>query len=187
MREFTVETVVKALNSRDVRSGIGSVIQASVQRHIEQGAGRKGPFRPIKPLFGKWKDKRGRERTKAGYRNGGQPLRDTGRLMRSIRVRVVSDSGGMKAVVVGEGYGKPHEKGFSTKGPNFIPLTQKGARAYKAGVAFVPGRLVPGKDYIVARNGVTVPARPFIQPTRQDMRNIGLSVYEGLKAALGGR
>lgn len=189
------DRIIKALKSRDVRDGIGGVIQHAVEEHISRSAGRKGPLKPLKPLYGLY-EKRVRKSKKFGhvtiygvqgsYRNGGQPLKDTGRLERSIRCKVVNTPEGMRAIVLGEPYGEPHERGFATKGPNFIPLTQKAKRAYAAGVAFVPGKLKQGKDYIMAWNGVKVPARPYMQPTREDMRTIGKSIYHGLKAALGG-
>lgn len=201
------EAIVKALKSSAVRSGIAAVIQSTVQEHISASRGRKGRLKPLKPLFGKWKDKKGVEHVQAGYRNGGQPLRDTGRLQRSIRAKVMVTEEGMQAVIVGEPYGKGHESGFQTKGPNYIPLTQAGRRGdvarYKAYLArairkaerledkqdYVPRPfkgLVRGKDYFIAWNGVKVPARPYMQPTREDMRKIGKSIVLGLRAALGG-
>ena len=39
----------------------------------------------------------------------------------------------------------------------------------------------------MAWKGVTVPARPFILPTRDDLRTLGVSIYLGLKILLKGK
>jgi hypothetical protein len=39
----------------------------------------------------------------------------------------------------------------------------------------------------MAWGGVTVPSRPFLLPTRNDMRDIGKSIYMSLKKLLKGR
>ena len=180
------EAIVQALKSSAVRSGIASEIQSTVQEHISASRGRKGRLKPLKPLFGRWKDGKGNEHIQPSYRNGGQPLRDTGRLQRSIRAKVLETEGGMEAVILGEPYGKKHEVGFTNQPPNYIPLTQKGARAIRSGTALVPGKLRRGKDYIIVDHPTVVPARPYMQPTREDMRKIGKSIVLGLRAALGG-
>lgn len=189
MRKVTTQQVARAIMSPAVRHGLAAVIQSQVQRHIAQGEGREGRFKPLRPLFGVWKDKKGNEKIQAGYRNNGQPLRDTGRLMRSIRAKVVNVDGGMKVVIRGEAYGAPHERGFRRPGPVLIPLTRKGARSVKDGMVNLSSgsELIPGKDYIVAKKGTTTPARPYLLPTRADMTEFGRSLFLGLKLTLGGR
>lgn len=177
--------VAEALRSRPVLAGIAKVVQSSAQRHIAEGAGREGQFKPLKLLFGRWQDKKGVWHEQAGYRNGGQPLRDTGNLMRSLRGHAAATDGGMEITITGAQYGAYQERGFTTKGPNLIPLTRKGVRSIGAGNAFLKAK--KGKDYIIARNGVTVPARPYLMPTKDDMKELGLSIVAGLRIALKGK
>jgi phage gpG-like protein len=177
--------VAAALTKRPVMAGLEKVIQASVQRHIATSEGREGRLKPIKNLFGVWKDSRGVKHVQAGYRNNGQPLRDTGNLMRSIRARIVATGGGMQISVRGAGYGKPHEKGFATKGPVWIPLTKKGKRNIAQGSAYLKSK--HGRDYIVAKTGTVTPARPYLLPTPNDMKDFGRSMAAGLAIVLKGR
>lgn len=184
---YMKQRIAKALQQPAVADGIGSIVKASMQRHIEEGKGREGTFDPIKPLFGTFKDRKGAEQVQPGYRNGGQPLRDTGHLMRSLNATATTGADGITVSVRGAGYGAYQNAGFSTTGPNFIPLTRKGARNYAGGTALVPGRLQQGKDYIMAWQGVTVPARNFVEPTPEDFHVIGNSIFTGLKLTLGGK
>jgi len=121
-----------------------------------------------------------------GYRNGGQPLRDTGKLFGSLNAKGASAADKIVLTMRGRKYGLYQDKGFTTSGPNYIPLTLKGKR--KHGTGNNPRRegLSPGRDYFMARRGVTVPARPFILPTREDLRTLGTTIYLGLKSILKG-
>jgi hypothetical protein len=47
--------------------------------------------------------------------------------------------------------------------------------------------LVRGKDFSMAWRGVTVPSRPFILPTRDDLQRMGKDIYLGLKSILKGK
>jgi phage gpG-like protein len=137
---------------------------------------------------------RGRPRTirefqvrSESYRNGGQPLRNTGNLARSLaatgrftRNQIVLTMRGMK-------YGLYQDRGFQTKGPNYIPLTRKGVRGHATGANPNTEGLSRGRDYMMAWRGVKVPARPFILPTKKDMITLGRSIFLGLRAVLKGR
>ena len=120
------------------------------------------------------------------FRNGGQPLRDTGELMRSIGAKV-EQAGPSRLSVTMQGliYGIYHEKGFSTDGPNFIPLTKKAKKTHATGAGL--DKLSPGKDYLMAWGGVTVPARPFLVPTNTEFVSIGKTIKIGLAKILKGK
>ena len=176
------------------------------------GAGPDGvAHRPLKPLFGrKWvraRPKGGFTRSRTvtyttpggkvkqrteymietpGYRNGGQPLRDTGRLANSVNARGDRQSNGIRLVLRGLKYGLFQDMGFQTAGPNYIPLTKKGAR-YDSGKKARAAGMVPGQDFTGRKKGVTVPTRPFLLPTRNDRRDIGVSIKLGLESILKGK
>jgi phage gpG-like protein len=126
--------------------------------------------------------------TGASYRNGGQPLRDTGNLQRSLSAKSSLDGPGRIGITIaGALYGLFHEQGFSTSGPNFIPLTRKGKRTHATGANPRSEGLLPGRDYIMARKGVTVPKRPFLVPTNAEWADIGRTIRLGLAKVLKGR
>lgn len=176
------------------------------------GGGPDGmPYKPLKPLFGrKWvrsMPKAGftrsrtvtyttpggktRQRTEymietPGYRNGGQPLRDTGRLANSVNARGDRQSAGLRIVLRGLKYGLFQDMGFRTAGPNYIPLTKRGARYDSRKQASAAG-MIPGQDFTGRKKGVTVPGRPFLLPTRNDKRDIGVSIKLGLESILKGK
>ncbi len=91
-------------------------------------------------------------------RKGGQPLRDNGAAMASF-VSVVDYSDGLLTIKVGSPlpYAKYHHDGFSTSGPNYIPLTDAARGGWNE-------KLIPGYDYAIVQ-GVTVPARPIVRAT----------------------
>jgi len=124
----------------------------------------------------------------SSYRAGGQPLRDTGELIRSLKVRA-EHAGGTQVTVIIQGplYGIYHELGFETDGPNYIPLTRKGVRSHSTGNNPNAEGLNPGKDFLMAWNGVKVPARPFMVPTNTEWSEIGRSIRLGLARVLKGK
>jgi phage gpG-like protein len=124
----------------------------------------------------------------SSYRSGGQPLRDTGNLLRSLgaRVRRIGPNR-MEVILTGPQYGIFHELGFTTSGPNYIPLTRKGARQHSTGNDPRKEGLVPGKDYMMAWGGVTVPARPFLVPTAKEWGDVGRTIRLGLAKVLKGK
>jgi len=122
------------------------------------------------------------------YRNGGQPLRDTGNLLRSIGAKAEQTGPARLSVTMsGAIYGIYHEKGFSTDGPNFIPLTRKGKRTHATGANPNTENLSQGKDYVMAWGGVDVPARPFLVPTAMEFSAIGKTIRIGLAKILKGK
>lgn len=122
-----------------------------------------------------------------GYRNGGHPLRDTSAMYRSLGASGSSQGGVMKIKMQGMRYGLYQDRGIKTRGPNYIPLTKKGKRGHGTGNNPDKEGLTRGKDYMMAWRGVTVPARPFILPTSDDLKTMGRSIYMSLKALLKGK
>lgn len=100
------------------------------------------------------------------FRRGGEPLRDTGELFASFdfSVQPMPKGGTMRI-------GSPleraafHQTGFTTTGPNYIPLTQKARKGWNP-------KLIRGHDYIIMAKGVTVPARPMVRLTSQNRKDI---------------
>ena len=122
------------------------------------------------------------------YRAGGQPLRDTGNLVRSLGARAQrSGETQLEIVLTGPLYAIFHELGFETEGPNYIPLTRKGVRSHATGANPNAEGLTQGKDFIMAWNGVKVPARPFLVPTTSEWSDIGRTIRLGLQKVLKGR
>lgn len=138
------------------------------------------------------KDGKSRMRTmylvqNTSYRSGGHPLIDTGKLIGSLGASGTSSGSGIKIAMHGRKYGLYQDRGFTTRGPNFIPLTKKGRRGHATGMNPHKEGLVRGKDFSMAWRGVTVPSRPFILPTRDDLQRMGKDIYLGLKSILKGK
>jgi len=211
------ERVKRALRDRQVLDGIAQVATAWMEEHINENYGRGAggdpePHKPLKTVTGAfWADRRprngtviqtrrlvrmvdgkARRRTQylvqtVGYRAGGQPLRDTGKLAGSLSATGSQVGGKIVLTMRGRRYGLYQDRGFKTKGPNYIPLTLKGKRGHGTGQNPNREGLTRGKDFTMAWKGVTVPARPFILPTREDLKTLGVSIYLGLKSILKGK
>ena len=128
----------------------------------------------------------------SSYRNGGQPLRDTGELQKSINAKASTTGTGIEITMAGNLYGIFQEMGFKTNGPNFIPLTKKAKRTHAKGANPREEGLIRGKDYFVTGSkknprGVTVPKRPFLVPTNEEWADIGRTIRLGLARVLKGR
>jgi hypothetical protein len=108
-------------------------------------------------------------------------------MWRSLNAQAGSVVGGLRVTLRGLAHAAYQDKGFSTNPPkgNFIPLTKKGAR-HATGKNPKEEGMKRGKDYFMARRGVTVPARPFLLPTREDMGIIGRSIAIGLRSVFRG-
>jgi phage gpG-like protein len=113
------------------------------------------------------------------YRKGGNPLQDTGALQASFFYRVTPTDGGFN-IAIGSPleYAPFHQAGFKSSGPNYIPLSIKGAKKPKGADPDAMG-LLPGVDYVMAWRGVTVPPRPMVRFTQQDRRDIAETFNAG--------
>jgi phage gpG-like protein len=138
------------------------------------------------------------------YRKGGQPLRDTGLLFNGLTSEATPTETGIKVKLISnQFYAVYHQQAgnmsgeFKTAGPNFIPLTRKAKRLYDKfqtmldrgqGVAFDDDgnvdveanggtvRLIKGKDFIMAWQGVTVPQRKIFNLPPEDVAAIASEV-----------
>lgn len=200
--------IAAACSMPAVAAGIAQVFLAKMRDHLDDNMGR-GPggstqqHAPLKPVYGyRWTSKveSGEEivRTKAlpnggvlyytrtaSYRNGGQPLRNTGDLYRNLQAEGAKVGDSIRVTLKGPQYGLYQDRGFTTSGPNYLPLSLKGVRQHATG-----GRerdLKFGRDFTVRKKGVTVPARPFLLPTRAEMTEVGKSIYLSLKSTLKGK
>ncbi len=133
----------------------------AVRKNIDLQHGIDGHWAPRKPLYQKWKS-RGRWFIKPSPFNDLPLLKRTKALYKSISARVRMTGSGWQIVISGEDYGIYQDRGFSTTGPNFVPLTPTGAK----------GGGKRGKDYFIAKNGVTVPSRAFLDPTPDSVMDI---------------
>ncbi len=179
----------QALRSQTVQAGIASKFVYLMREHIDEsyGRGRDGQqvtHAPIKPLFGLKETKKGLVKV-PGFRNGGHPLRDTSKMWESLNATAAAKQDGLRVTLRGLHYAAYHDRGFKTKGPNYIPLTKKGKR-HATGADPIAEGMKRGQDFFMARKGVTVPSRPFLLPTRDDMGIIGRSIFLGLRSVLKG-
>jgi hypothetical protein len=118
------------------------------------------------------------------YRNGGQPLRNTGNMLREMGATATYRGGKIRVRMLGPKYALFQDKGFTTRGPNYIPLTRKGVRGHGTGQNPEAEGLTRGRDFKMAWKGVTVPARPFILPTSDDVVDMGKSIFRALRRIL---
>lgn len=119
---------------------------------------------------------------KPHFRQGGKPLIDTRRhvydrlngVMTQLRRALHFHLRGTLVAFY-------QHTGFSTSGPNFIPLTLHARRIHRKGVDPRLEGLVLGEDYIMAWGGVTVPARPIFRFAPEDIEEIISSIRLALQ------
>lgn len=106
------------------------------------------------------------------FRRGGEPLKDTGELQASF-AQVVEPTPRGGRVRIGSPLERAgfHQTGFTTSGPNYIPLTQRARAGWNA-------KLIPGHDFVMMGKGVTVPARPMVRLTAQNRKDI-IAIAQG--------
>ena len=115
------------------------------------------------------------------YRAGGRPLQGNGHLMAGLHSETVARSNGISVTLLdGSGYGVYHQHGFKTNGPNYIPLTLKGARRHVNGRNPEEEGLVEGKDYFIAWNGVDVPQRKIFNMPPENRQELGKAVVNAI-------
>jgi phage gpG-like protein len=117
------------------------------------------------------------------YRSGGNPLQgeSTGGLMSSLKARVTTSANKITMRLTdGVGYGVYHQKGFKTKGPNYIPITSRGKKRHQKGNDPTKEGLVKGKDYFIAWNGVTVPQRKIFNLPPEDVQELKRAIGDAI-------
>lgn len=120
-----------------------------------------------------------------GYRQGGEPLSDRGGsgLKGSLGgVTESTDTGVRIRLTTNERYALFHQSGFTTSGPNFIPLTRKAARDHRPGGNPREEGLEYGVDYVMAWKGVTVPQRKIFNMPPENRRDLADAVVAALRS-----
>jgi hypothetical protein len=112
------------------------------------------------------------------YRAGGVPLADTGNLLQSLNGTIQEIPNGVRLFLRGPLYAVFQHHGFKTSGGNVIPFTRAAARGgarkwikqlegdAKSKAEGKQKQAMERKEFMYAKNGVTVPARPiFAMPS----------------------
>ena len=115
------------------------------------------------------------------YRAGSKPLQGNGGLMAGLHSETTTRSNGVTVTLLdGSGYGVYHQHGFKTKGPNYIPMSAKGAKRHVNGRNPEEEGLVEGEDYIIAWNGVTVPQRKIYNMPPENLEELANAVVDAI-------
>lgn len=108
------------------------------------------------------------------YRKGGTPLRDTGNLFNQLKGRIQGIADGVRMHLSAPLYAVFHQHGFRTTGPNFIPFTRGAARR--------DAKAINRREFVVARRGVTVPARPIFAMPLAARKEVARTIARALGA-----
>jgi hypothetical protein len=153
--------LVRRLGSKGANVALVLVKQAK-QRIRTRGADVGGYARlwADTAIIKVWKG-RGKNRKQVDlphYRAGGVPLADTGNLLQSLNGTIQEIPNGVRLFLRGPLYAVFQHHGFKTSGGNFIPFTRGAVRR--------DPKAMKAKEYLYAKSGVTVPARPiFAMPS----------------------
>mgnify|MGYP005828004349 CR=1 FL=1 len=157
---------MKSYMDMSLESSLGSIIRSQAVRRIHNNGDSVWKYRDL------WVNRHG---ITESYRFGGSPLEDTGMLMASLHSQTTVAGNKISMTLMDGspgGYGVYHQHGFTTTGPNFIPLSHKGRKKQ--------GKLKYGKDYIVAKKGVTVPQRKIFNLPPEDRKEIGAAIVNAI-------
>lgn len=108
------------------------------------------------------------------YRSGGTPLADTGNLVRSLNGTFQYIPNGFRLSLRGPLYAVFQHYGFKTSGPNLIPFTRAAARKDPAALK--------KHQFMYAKNGVTVPARPIFAMPKAAKTEVARAIARALGA-----
>lgn len=163
--------VANEIARRLERSRLGEVLLDQALERIDQAGDSEHRYPEL------WATKRG-----IGYRQGGEPLQDTGRLKQSLHTETIATGDGIRVSLrSGVSYAELHQHGGKTKGPNFIPLTLKARRTHRTGVDPKTEGLIEGEDYVMAWGGVTVPQRKIFNLPPENVRDIKRSIVRAIE------
>ena len=171
-RSAAARGVRDEIRRRLASPALGSVLVSNAERRISDGGDTEHRYPEL------WGDAR-------SYRAGQQPLLDTASMAASLRAEYApSPNGGTWALAVPENQKHAifHQSGFSTKGPNFIPLTRPAGRTHRKGRNPEDEGLVEGVDYIMAWGGVSAPQRKIFNWPDEDRAEF----EDGLRALVNG-
>ena len=127
------------------------------------------------------------------YRADGQPLMDDagrGGLFSRLAGTTTIDGNVITATLLAPLYAIYHQHGFTTKGPNFIPLTLRAKRDHMPGANPANEGLEPWNpktgegDYVMAWRGVTVPQRKIFNLPQEDRADILTTIRLGIKQTM---
>ena len=168
----TAKQARKILAGRLASARIDNVLVSQAKRRIEQSGDSQHRYPQL------WVDRVGI----TSYRSGGKPLWDTAthiynRISGVTRTRGV---GQIRFMLRSSLIGAYHQAGFKTKGPNYIPLTRRAARASGSKSAKARGYRF-GEDYIMAWRGVTVPQRKLFNLPPENQTELRDSVARALR------
>lgn len=158
-----------ALKAKMKRANLGKHLVHFAQRRMDNGGDSTHRYPEL------WDHPR-------SIRAGKTPLVDKGRLKRSLRAKTTFRA---KQVWYKLSSRRPliaaaHQKGFTTRGPNFIPLMRK-AYAHETGVDPLDEGLIRGRHYVIAQNGVTVPQRKIFNWPPEDERDFLRALSKALR------
>ena len=159
--------------AKDQLDKLGQEIASEMADQITETFRNSGqPGEPWMPL---WADN-----VEGHYRSGGKPLSDTGELAASFQRPAVSIQGNVLTVTMlsSADYARWHQDGYSTDGPNYIPITYKGKTQHVAGADPKKEGLIQGVDYVMAWNGVDVPQRKMVDYQNRTNKNRILDVIK---------
>lgn len=191
-RNAVVRMIVKKL--KDAR--LDQILVAQTKARIDAGGDPDAKFKPLDASRSHVADKavvKGRrlspnqKRLKkivvtTSYRAGGQPLLDTrNHIYNRLNGRSTAKGNRVIVEIRGPMLAAAHDAGFETKGPNFVPLTQKARRTHRNGNDPKKEGLVENVDYYMAWKGVKVPAREFIKVTPENLQEIVEAIPVALK------
>lgn len=152
-------------------SQLGTVLVAQAHRRIENGGDSEHKYPDL------WINRVPFD----GFRKGGQPLRDQGQLMQSLN-GATERNGDTVTIRLQTPLMYPvyHQHGFTTKGPNYIPLSAAARRFSRVADAFAAG-LKRGTDFLIFRKGVTVPQRKIFNTPTEDVQELHAQIRLVLK------
>lgn len=183
------EILLKRLQGSGGAGSVAGILAKQASQRIRSGGSDIGGYAPLWANTAKITVGRGkRKREITHYRKGGQPLRDTGRLVQSLSSRLEATSTGCLLILKAIDYALAQHRGFKTSGPNFIPFTRKAVKQHaekkrtKRGKPSADVYPVTKPDGLVVGKGVTVPARPILVMTQNSKREVARAIARALGA-----
>jgi hypothetical protein len=158
---------MKVVTDKLNKAALAEVLVSNAQRRMENGGDSEHTY---PDLWG------------GGYRSGGQPLLDTRQtIYNQLNGEQRSTERAISLILRGPMIAMYHQTGFSTNGPNFIPLTTAARTLHVIGNDPKEEGLVEGEDYIMAWQGVTVPQRKIHNTPREDVNDLRDTIADALR------
>lgn len=116
------------------------------------------------------------------YRRGGKPLLDTRQGYAAVSTTAEGKLPELTVRVRAPAYMVYQHAGFTTKGPNFMPVSLLAKRIHQKGRNPRAEGLFKGKDFWIFRNGVTIPPRPFAKLGPKYMQRVAKTIARSMRA-----